>query len=245
MNADIHTLVGAYALDAVDDDERDVLEAHLSGCPRCRAEVAEHREVAARLAHTGAPAPPGLWSRIAGALEEAPPPLALAPVTPGAGSSAATPTARRPSLRWLAAAAAVAAVVASAVGLKVAADTRHLSQRDALARSFVEARNAPRSRTVELRSTDGDRAVEVVLAPDGTGYVSGGALPALPADRTYQLWALVGDARISAGVLGRTLSLRTFPAVGRAAGYAITEETAGGVVTSRQDPLVVGLLSAA
>jgi anti-sigma factor RsiW len=70
----IEELLGAYALHAIDDDERAMVEAHLATCPRCRAEVDSHREVAAHLALTGAPAPDGLWERIAGAIESEPPP---------------------------------------------------------------------------------------------------------------------------------------------------------------------------
>src|SRR5947207_307671 len=81
-HAAIEELLGAYALDAVDDDERDAVERHLAECPRCRAEVTEHREVAALLANAGLPAPDGLWDRLAGVLDAPPPQLALAPVPP-------------------------------------------------------------------------------------------------------------------------------------------------------------------
>ncbi|MEA3055576.1 MAG: hypothetical protein QOD30_1008, partial [Actinomycetota bacterium] len=48
---EIQELLGAYALDAVDPDERSDVEDHLRDCARCRAEVAEHRDTAAFLAH--------------------------------------------------------------------------------------------------------------------------------------------------------------------------------------------------
>jgi anti-sigma factor RsiW len=70
-------LLGAYALDAVDDDERQAIERHLDNCAQCRREVAEHREVAGMLASGWLPAPEGLWDRIAGSLEEPPPPLRM------------------------------------------------------------------------------------------------------------------------------------------------------------------------
>ena len=79
---DLQELLGAFALDAVDDDERDVIEAHLAGCPRCRAEVEGHRETAALLAHSGDRAPDNVWDRIAAALDEAPPALDLARIAP-------------------------------------------------------------------------------------------------------------------------------------------------------------------
>src|SRR3546814_17505894 len=80
---EVQDLLGAYALDAVDDDERALVEDHLAECPRCRAEVHDHREVAALLAHGGQDAPEGIWDRIVGSLEEAPPALRLAPMEIG------------------------------------------------------------------------------------------------------------------------------------------------------------------
>ena len=74
---EIAELLGAYALHAVEPDEVELVEAHLEGCPRCRAEVAAHREVAALLGNSGGDAPDGLWERIASRLEEAPPPMRL------------------------------------------------------------------------------------------------------------------------------------------------------------------------
>ncbi|MFC8502682.1 anti-sigma factor domain-containing protein [Pedococcus sp. NPDC057267] len=58
MSADIHGLVGAYAVEAVDDSERAAFEAHLAECPECRAEVSSLREAAAQLGVLAATAPP-------------------------------------------------------------------------------------------------------------------------------------------------------------------------------------------
>jgi anti-sigma-K factor RskA len=58
MSADIHSLVGAYAVDAVDDHERAAFEQHLAECPECQAEVSELRETAARLSLTTQAEPP-------------------------------------------------------------------------------------------------------------------------------------------------------------------------------------------
>ena len=35
--------LGAYVLEALDDDERAEVEAHLAGCPECRAEADDLR----------------------------------------------------------------------------------------------------------------------------------------------------------------------------------------------------------
>ena len=66
---DMDDLLGAYALDAVDDDERRAVEDYLAANPRARAEVQEHREVATMLAWSGMDAPEGLWDRIVGSLD--------------------------------------------------------------------------------------------------------------------------------------------------------------------------------
>lgn len=47
---EVTELLGAYALDAVDEDERALVEEHLGLCARCRAEVQAHRETATLLA---------------------------------------------------------------------------------------------------------------------------------------------------------------------------------------------------
>ena len=75
-------LLGAYALDAVDPDEAQELELHLRTCAVCAQEVAEHREVASLLVHSGSTAPDGVWDRIASELSPPPPALrlTLAPV---------------------------------------------------------------------------------------------------------------------------------------------------------------------
>ncbi|HEX9546543.1 MAG TPA: zf-HC2 domain-containing protein, partial [Acidimicrobiales bacterium] len=119
----VQELLGAYALDAIDPDEAELVERHLAVCARCRAEVAEHREVAGLLAYPGAPAPDGVWDRIAGKLQESPPPLRLIPERGGEGGRVPVAENRRRTLGMrivvAAAAAAVIAVVAL-LGVEVA-----------------------------------------------------------------------------------------------------------------------------
>ena len=40
MTESLHALSGAYVVDALDDDERELFEKHLPGCRDCQAEVA-------------------------------------------------------------------------------------------------------------------------------------------------------------------------------------------------------------
>lgn len=231
-------LLGAYALDALDRPERDAIERHLAGCPRCRAEVMEHREVAAMLAHTGGEAPADVWNRITGALEERPPALRLVPVPPP-----------RPRRRRLAVVVAVAAAVAVVVGGVAVHEVRRIDQLDAalagdaLERAAITALADPRARTVDLRATDRDLAVRVAVRPDGTAFLAAAALPGLAAGRTYQLWILRGAEKISAGILGRDPGVVAFRVAAPVDGFAITDEVAGGVVQTSNRPLVAGFLS--
>jgi anti-sigma-K factor RskA len=240
---DIEDLLGAFALDAVDDDERDIVEAHLAGCPRCRAEVERHRETAAQLAQGGERAPEGVWDRIAEALDEAPPALDLAPV------------ARRTiGLRVAAATMAVAAAVALFLGVALGRhDSHRLDNIDKLARAIQEtnvngaafaALSDPAAEQVKLASADGRSSARVVRLPDGTGYLVPGTLAPLPAGRVYQLWAVRADAKISLGVLGASPGVSAFRMTGPVSAYAVTDEVAGGVATTSNQPVVVGFTKA-
>lgn len=242
-HVEIEELLGAYALDAVSPDEAEALELHLRECPRCREEVATHREVAASLAHVGAQAPEGVWQRIAGSLEEAPPKLDMARVV-----SMAPHQARR-APRWQMAAASTAAVaiaVIGVLGVKLVDQDRRLRTLTAAVEGRGLENNAmaalvnPRARRVQLKSLDDKLTGEAVMLPDGSGYLLRPNLPALPADRTYQLWAMVGDSRISLGVLGRDPAVTAFKAATEVRALAITEEPAGGVTSTDKPPVVMG-----
>ena len=239
-HSEMQSLLGAYALDAVDDDEREMVAEHLRSCPRCRAEVVEHVETAGFLTHGWAPAPAGVWERIAGSLEERPPPLRLAAVS-------SPPEQPRRGALWAVSAVAVAAsVVAVVLGVKVVDDQRRMARLTASAPSVALERAAdatladPGARRVDLRSADGAKTVRAVLLPDGTGYLLSANLPPLPPGRAYQLWALVGTEKVSAGVLGRGVAPSPFKVSPTLSGLAITEEGSGGVPVTDRQPVVVG-----
>ncbi|HUQ63845.1 MAG TPA: anti-sigma factor [Acidimicrobiales bacterium] len=245
-HAEVTELLGVYALDAVDAAESAAVLAHLRNCLQCQIEVAEHREVAAFLAPATSAAPERLWDQIAESLEEAPPPLELSNVRQlGSGRRSGGKI-----TTFAAAAAAIAAVaVIGVLGLKVSDDSRRIDQMAGgtygtqLNRATSAALADPRARLVDLRSSGDDVSAQAVVLPDGTGYVVKNNLPALDARHTYQLWAVVGDSKISVGVLGPDPGPTGFKAAGDVSAFAITEEAAGGVVASDQSPVVVGRLS--
>jgi anti-sigma-K factor RskA len=241
---EIEELLGVYALDAVSPEEADVVEVHLRDCPRCRAEVADHREVAASLAHVGSTAPAGVWSRIAGSLEEAPPTLDMARVV-----SLRSRPARSVPVRVAAAVAAMAAAVIAVLGVQV----NHLDSRtDQLAAALQKggvdqavqaALFDPGARRVDLRSEDGATFAQAVVRDNGDSYLVRTNLPTLPADQTYQLWGIIDDQAVSLGVLGNEPGVSAFKMAGsRASVLAVTAEAAGGVATPTQVPIVRGLL---
>ncbi|HEY9559045.1 MAG TPA: anti-sigma factor [Acidimicrobiales bacterium] len=250
---EVQDLLGAYALDAVDDDERALVEDHLAECPRCRAEVHDHREVAALLAHGGQDAPEGIWDRIVGSLEEAPPALRLAPMAipdptaDGTTSTGVNPlsASRRAPRRVVAALAAAAAVAIVAVlGVQVRQqneqiDDLQVALDDPLSAAYSSALTDPASKVIELTSADGATRLRGALADDGVGYLRADELPELPDDRTYQLWGAAGDELVSLGVLGADPGIVSFPAAAYEL-FAITEEAAPGVVTSANPPVVAG-----
>jgi anti-sigma factor RsiW len=242
--AEIEELLGAYALDAVDPDERRVVEAHLADCPKCRAELAGHLEVASWMAGGGAPAPDRVWERISSSLDGPVPEMRLTSddlaaarahhrpdVLPGSGPAGApgapatvVPIAGRRSRRAvgvLAAAVAVAASVVLVLGVVVARQASTIDdQRDEIAlpmlsRAAGEAMADPSATKVNLTAPDGGgAAATVVVTADGTGYLLDTALEPLPTDRTYQLWGIDGDRVISLGLMGSDPVVVAFPAGG-------------------------------
>jgi hypothetical protein len=249
-HSELRDLLGAFALDAVDDDERQAVERHLVECRPCRVEVSEHREVAGLMASGWAPAPEGVWQRIASALEEAPPAMRLPQVV----SLDAERGRRRPSRGGpfriaVAVGAAAAVAVVALLGVKIIDTSERVNelaaapQGDSLARAAEAAARRPDARMVALRSADGRAAAEAVLLEDGTGYLVRNELPALPSGRTYQLWAVVGTSKISVGVLGSTPGPAAFHTSGDVSALAITNEVGGGVVVSKEEPTAIGTVA--
>lgn len=237
-HSQLEDLLGAYALDAVDDEERVEIEAHLAICPRCRAEVQAHREAASLLAFGGTNAPEGVWTRIAASLEEPPPDLRLI---------AARDDRRNPARYWRRLAltvGAAAAVLVAVLGVQVASQDRRLEElqtalQDPLVPAFQAALENPDSEVIEMTSADGAVRLRGAVTDDGVGYLRASALPALEDGRVYQLWGGAGDRLISLGVLGPDPRIVTFRAHDYSL-FAITNEEAPGVVVTANPPVVAG-----
>jgi anti-sigma-K factor RskA len=247
---ELDSLLGAYALDALDADDRARVDSYLERDADARAEVDELRETAASLALIPASsldAPAELWQRISGAIAEQrehdTPPRPRTRADELAARRARR--AKRPS--WIAPVAAVAAAIllvvlgAQVVSLNGRLDRAHQLGPAAMAAAFDQATKVDGALQVPLTTKSGATLARVVLLPDGTGYLRGDHLDPLPSDQTYQLWAVTGTAdkpvTVSAGVLGADPKAVPFRASGPVRAFAVTVEPRGGVVKSAQTPI--------
>lgn len=245
-------LLASFALDAVEPDEYQRIEDHLATCPRCRAELDAHREVAAALGNSVEPLPEGLWSSISDRLpehqDEGPPPMPLLLLDRGRSrSDRLHPDRGRLITAALVAAAAV--VVAAVLGVNlVRADNQVAHLQGAIGETahtaVVAAFDTPGHRVVNLVSADHARLAQFVLVPDGQGYLVSSGLPALASDRTYQLWGIMGGRTISLGLMGQSPDQVTFTLAGvhRSARLAVTVEPSGGSVTPSSPIVASGVV---
>ena len=234
-----YELLGAYALDALDDDERAAVERLMAEDPRAADEVARHQETATFLAYGGGTAPEGVWERLAQSIDASGP-------APGPGPELAKVLPMKRSRRRriaaiVAAAAAVIAIVALSVALVRQEATTSPSQ--ALSQAYERAATDPNAHHVDLASSNGSLHATAAVEASGTAYISAATLPRLGSDRTYQLWGMLADGRlISLTLLGPQPQIQMFGVNGDVKALAITNEKAGGVVQPTEQPELVGTL---
>lgn len=234
--SDMHSLVGPYVTDALDDDERDSFELHLESCVDCRGEVLDLQETVAQLAalHEVAP-PPALRSSILNAISATPmlpaesttaPPRDPSPEeTP---SDVATPDfgrSRRPVITWLAAAAAVLAVALGGVTVWQQSELRSVEAADAQRAELLGADDLQVSRT----SLDGADLTYLVSMSRGEALIAATGFPAPGAERSWQVWVVEGDVPRSVAIVDEGGQLQV-TVQGLAGGdvLAMTNEPRGG-----------------
>lgn len=258
---DAQQLLGAYALDSTNEEEREQVEAHLVGCAICQAEVATHRELAAMMAVApGSEPPAGLWDKIAASTFSAPSRAGehtpasypvLVPATAAAGGQRLRLLrARARTLGLAAGAAAVAAAVAfaSVFGVQVGhlrSQVHRLEQQvgaSSVASAAARAAAGPHA-TVTLAAAGGGPAATVLVAPHGLAYWLSSSLARLPGSKTYQLWGLVDGKPVSLALLGadpREVGLfRVGPGTTK---LMVTAEPAGGAPLPTTAVLATGAL---
>jgi anti-sigma-K factor RskA len=191
MNPEVHTLAGAYALDAVNDIERAEFARHMAQCSACAQEVAELQATAARLADMVA-APPPTWMR--GAV------LNQIKQTRQVGPWRRDTAARGGPARWrrVAVAAAAAVVVAAGVGAGTYAIQE---QRVRHERAISDIVRAPDAQQHENTVTGGGRVRVILSASKHEAVAFLDALPAPGPGHSYQLWLLQGNKPTNMGVV--------------------------------------------
>ena len=257
MSADIHGLVGAYAVDAIDEQERSAFELHLVECPECQAEVVSLREAAAQLSLMSETAPPSSMrdAVLAGIRTVRPlPPLEAqsrgqvasgpvgddSPTADGPPRPETTVLHFRPRRRvttWLATAAAAAALLIGGITWSPWDDS---SSGQVTASQVLQAKDAQRFE----RTIGGAKATIVRSASLGTAVIVADNMPAAPDGKDFQLWLnQPNKGMVSAGLMPHgtaptvTMVLSGDAATATAAG--ITMEPAGGSAAPTSAPLAL------
>ena len=79
--------------------------------------------------------------------------------------------------------------------------------------AVVAALETPGHKVVNMEGANHVRVAQFVIA-DGRGYLVTSTLPALSADHTYQLWAVINGQTISLGLMGQRPNQTTFTLAG-------------------------------
>jgi hypothetical protein len=150
-------------------------------------------------------------------------------------------------VEWVAGVAAALVLVLGGVAINQQRQIDRLDSRAGIEQALASAMSDPRARQVNLQSPSGQpHRVKAVVLPDGTGYlVANNGLPALDDSRTYQLWGINEAKVVSLGVLGSRPTIVPFHASTDVRTLAITEEERGGVVASKNQPVVAGQVTTA
>lgn len=185
----IHTLAGAYALDALDDLERVRFEAHLESCGACADEVTSFRATTAMLgAAEEVPVSAEFRSSV---LEDVQHVRQVGPVT-------AKVTGMTPRLVSVAAAVLAVAVVAlSVVTAGLRNRVEELEPYEEIA-AILQSDDA-----ITLAEQVGEARLQVVASPgSGAGAVLASGMSEAPNGHAYQLWLITEDEQaLPAGFL--------------------------------------------
>lgn len=230
MDAEVHTLTGAYVCDALDDAERTAFEEHLQRCPACSQEVAELRETVAQLGMAAAMDPPTRMRAAVDAAISVTRQLPPTVVPIGVARERRAPRGQRHRAAWTGwvAAAALAGAVAG-LSVENASQQNRIdaaqhqldavrSQSSALA-SLLSASDV-RSSTGHVRG--GGTALVVVSRSRDEAAITLAGLSGLPAGKAYQLWMIGPSGMRSAGVVATDTHDSTGPILASGLGDAQT-----------------------
>ncbi len=232
MSTDLHTLSGAYALNALSPEEAEQFRRHLEACTACSQEVRELQQAAATMGSSEAVAPPAyLKQRVLTAADRTP------QLPPHATRGNVIKVARH---RWgalvLAAAAAVAVIVGGSIGISQMGDERP-GEQSLLAETVVKVFDAEDAHKATMDTKNGGK-ISVATSPGlGEMAVDTDELPPLDEQHVYQLWAIQKGTVSSVGILerekGAAMEMPTPDTE-----VAITVEPAGGSAQPTTEPIM-------
>lgn len=235
LRQDLHTLAGAYALNALPEKELRRFEFHLARCESCVQEVRGLSETTALLGAAAARTPPaGMRRRV---LDEAAHTRQLAP------APVPLPLPRNRWVPWgLGLALAACLVVALVLGGVVAEQRRQIEELRSGERQIAAVLAAPDAAYTSAEPGEGISVTVVASESVGQLVFSAHGLEQLH-DEDYQLWLTHEDGSVSsAGLLAvgadGVVEPLLAPAPADAEGVAVTVEPAGGSDTPTADPMM-------
>jgi anti-sigma-K factor RskA len=232
MSTDLHTLSGAYALNALSAEEAEQFRKHLEACDACSQEVRELQQAAAQMgANEAVPPPAYLKAKVLSAADRTP---QLPPRSSG-GNVVGFPHQRWG--RFLLAAAAVVLVVAGAIGITQLGGDEAEQQQNLLAEGVVRVFEAEDAHTATMETAIGGR-ISVAASPGlNQMAVDTAELPPLDDEHVYQLWAVRNGGMEPVTVLEREKGAHMdMPTPDTA--VAITVEPVGGSEEPSGEPIM-------
>ena len=247
-SADIHTLTGAYAVDALDEFERRRFQAHLALCPACAREVDELRVTGTKLGVAAArQTPPTLrrtvMAQVAVTRQDSPtgPPTAQTQSPPATGRAG-----------W--GARLTAATLAAATALTLGVASVHIGQERDAAQTELARMHAQYAPVTQLAAAPDARAGSGPGVRGGTAFVIASqklnkavllvsGLPTPTGGRTYQVWLIGHGHPRSVGLISSGASAPAAPLqfgdLAGAAKIGLTIEPAGGSPQPTTTPVVL------
>jgi anti-sigma-K factor RskA len=253
---DIHTLTGAYAVDALPDDEREIFEHHLIVCDACAQEVAELQATAARLGAASFEAPPpDLRSRVMAEIDstrqERPHGTADASADEPDDELGArrTDAARssRASTGWLTnvsvAAAAILVVAVAGLSVTISNLNDRIAQVETASSQVTDVLAAADATIVSVEGPSGGVGRVVASPTRGEAVFLADQMEGAPEEHTYELWLIDEEGASPAGLFepddrGRATRVMTGD-IASAVAIGVTVEPAGGSPVPTSEPVMV------
>lgn len=227
---DVHGLVGAYALDALNDLESRQFENHLSSCETCSQELRGLTETTARLGLAMSQVPSReLRDRV---MVEVGRTRQLPPAVRGAGGRH-----RGPHNRLFMVTTAACLIAAMFLGFFAFRTHQQLDRSEALNRQITAVLAAPDATSRTAQVAKGGSGTVVSSRSTGRAVVIMAGLPELPGDRTYELWLLGPSAPRPTGLLGGSGGPVLIQGLGNATQVGVTVEPAGGSDQPTSNPI--------